>query len=463
MDDDDTSYVCSGSSSVNNFPVNLASDTRNMNTSIFSKFKYKPSTRKRKFGRKKRKHVFQKKSLIVPLAQTQLSSKIFPSVKRITGESISSRTSQIFDIQYFQQVFNNAHVCSNNGRLEFIADTSPSVGLFHFNALRCTSCGKETPVTNFSPIDPVQSVQQEPNERLVVAAATTGIGYKATKYIMSTLGLSITTEKAFLHQLHKYYDALHVFAKQKLQSVIDELKYKHGKQHQIMNVTVSLDGTWKRRGHVSNFGIVFLIHVDSGKCIDYEVLSLLCEKCKMKKATLSKKEFKKWYSKHQRFCEKNFHGTSKSMEKAGAIRLFQRSLVNGLRYKFMLCDGDSSAYESVKYYYINKEQQQISNTHEDSVDESLGCEGSGDGRSGDEGSGDGRSGDEGSGDGRSGDEGSGDEGSGDGRSGDEGLGDRRSGDEGSGDESSGDGRSGDEGSGNESSDDEGSGDGRSGD
>ncbi|CAF1556957.1 unnamed protein product, partial [Rotaria sordida] len=300
----------------------------------------------------------------------------------ITGESISSRTSQIFDIQYFQQVFNNAHVCSNNGRLEFIADTSPSVGLFHFNALRCTRCGKETPVTNFSPIDPVQSVQQEPNERLVVAAATTGIGYKATKYIMSTLGLSITTEKAFLHQLHKYYDALHVFAKQKLQSVIDELKI---------------------------------------------------QKMVLEAPTI---------------CEKNFHGTSKSMEKAGAIRLFQRSLVNGLRYKFMLCDGDSSAYESVKYYYINKEQQQISNTHEDSVDESLGCEGSGDGRSGDEGSGDGRSGDEGSGDGRSGDEGSGDEGSGDGRSGDEGLGDRRSGDEGSGDESSGDGRSGDEGSGN---------------
>ncbi len=46
------------------------------------------------------------------------------------------------------------------------------------------------------------------------------------------------------------------------------------------------------------------------------------------------------------------------MEKEGTIKLFQRSLSNGLRFKFIVCDGDTSAYEAVKDYFIKQEQQQ---------------------------------------------------------------------------------------------------------
>ena len=276
-----------------------------------------------------------------------------------TENSTSSNTSQIFDMKHFQQVFNDAHVCSENGRLEFIADTSPAVGLYHQNTIRCTKCGKETMLSKFPPTYPIEAAQQEPNKCLTIAVATNGIGYNATKTIMSALGLSVTSEKTFLYQLHKYYDALHIFATQRFQSIIHDIKLKNNSQDKILNVAVSLDGTWKRRVHVSNYGIVFLVHADSGKCIDYEVLSLICEKCNMKRVKLSSKEFKKWFIKHKPFCYKNHRGTSKSMEKEGTIKLFQRSLINGLRYKFMICDGDSTAYEAVKYYYINQQQQQL--------------------------------------------------------------------------------------------------------
>lgn len=214
------------------------------------------------------------------------------------AQSASISTTQLFDIRYLQEILNNAHVCSGNGRLQLIADVSKPIGLFHSNVLRCTVCGEETPLHNFAAVEPVNSNQQELNKRLVIAAATTGIGYCSTKFIMSTLGLSITSERTFLRQLHKFYDELHVFAKEKFQSIIDELKRNQKNQHEIINITVSVDGTWKRRGHVSYYGIIFLIHADSGLCIDYEVLSLLCEKCNMKKRLLSKKQFKKWYSKH---------------------------------------------------------------------------------------------------------------------------------------------------------------------
>ena len=271
---------------------------------------------------------------------------------------VVAKTSQIFDVQHLQQVLADAHVCLDGGRLNFVPDTSPPTGLFHQNVLKCTKCGRETPVTNFPVIYPVESEQQEPNKRLVIGAATTGIGFKATRGILSTLGLSITSENTFLKHLHTCYDALYDFVVNDFKVITDNIKYNKNQQQEIMDVTISLDGTWKRRGYISNYGVVFIIHADSGMCIDFEVLSLLCEACNVRKKKLSKKKFEKWFSKHKPVCRKNYDGTSKSMEKEGAIRLFQRSLTNGLRYKFMVCDGDTSAYEAVKNHYIERFQEE---------------------------------------------------------------------------------------------------------
>ncbi|CAF4884596.1 unnamed protein product [Rotaria sp. Silwood1] len=320
----------------------------------------------RHFGKKKRKRCFQTKSQKMDLSVTRSSSKLSPSLKRAYEESVSARTSQIFDIQHFQQILNDAHVCSDGGRLEFIPDVSPPVGLFHQNIFRCTKCLKETSITNFPPIHPIESKQQEPNKRLCIAAATTGIGYDATNAIMSSLCLSITAKTAFLQQLHKQYDALNDFAQKHFQTIIDDIKFKNNKQDKIIDITVSLDGTWKRRGHISNYGIVFLIDVQSGYCIDYEVMSLYCEVCQMKKPKLRNEQFDKWYKKHQKFCYKNYDGTSKSMEKEGAVRLFQRSLGNGLRYKYMVCDGDASAYKAIKNHYIERQKQKDAQVEDES-------------------------------------------------------------------------------------------------
>ena len=161
--------------------------------------------------------------------------------------------------------------------------------MFYTNVLRCSKCFEETVLTSFTLIKPIESEQQEPNKCLYVAAATNGISHATIKWIFSSLGLTITTEKSFLQQLHKKLDVLHDFAKKKMQLTIDNIKSKNKKQHEVMNITVSLDGIWKRRGHISNYGIVFIIDVQSKYCIDYEVLSLNCEVCNMKKLMLNKK------------------------------------------------------------------------------------------------------------------------------------------------------------------------------
>ena len=118
-------------------------------------------------------------------------------------------------------------MCSDGGRLEFIPNRSSSIGLFHTNVLRCSKCFEETILTNFTPIKPIESEQQEPNKCLHVAAATNGISYATTKWIFSSLGPTITTEKSFLQQLHKKLYVLHDFAKKKMQLTIDNIKSKN--------------------------------------------------------------------------------------------------------------------------------------------------------------------------------------------------------------------------------------------
>lgn len=246
--------------------------------------------------------------------------------------------------------------------MKFVPDVLPSTGLFHNNVLRCTKCGKETPLTNFRIVHPRETTQQEPNKLLTLAVATTGVGYRAAKAIMSTLSLSIQSERTFLQQLHKFYDDIYLYAQEHFKNIITNVKNRNGKQEDIMDIIVSIDGTWKRRGHVSNYGIVFVIDVQSGLCIDFEVMSLYCEACAKKKSELSRTNFTIWHKKHKPFCSKNYDGTSKSMEKQGVIKLYQRSLMNGLRYKYMVCDGDASAFEAIKYYYVEEYQQQQQQT-----------------------------------------------------------------------------------------------------
>jgi len=237
------------------------------------------------------------------------------------------KTAQIIDVEHFQEQLNIAHVCPN-ARLKFIPDTHFAVGLFHQNSFECSKCHKRTDAPNFPPNRPIRSTLQEPNARLYTASAATDIGYEAFSTIMASLCLSITTKKHFIEQTHKIYSNLHEFAQKQFQLLVDNIRqsYNIHDLDSILNVYASIDGTWKRRGHISQYGIVFLIHVETGYCIDYEVLSLRCEICDIKKKQLTSKQFEVWFKSHKLHCSKNYAGTFKGMEAEDASRIFLRSL-----------------------------------------------------------------------------------------------------------------------------------------
>ena len=73
----------------------------------------------------------------------------------------------------------------------------------------------------------------------------------------------------------------------------------------------------------ANHGIGFVISAATGKVLDYEVISKVCNTCIQKKSSLNEQDFEQWAENHN--CMGRFGGSSPSMEMECAKRLWARS------------------------------------------------------------------------------------------------------------------------------------------
>ena len=115
-----------------------------------------------------------------------------------------------------------------------------------------------------------------------------------------------------------------------------------------VDTAVSVDGSWQRRGYASLNGLVTAISIDSGKCLSYECLIKKCKSCQMWEA--KKVQDRAGYEKYQRTheCPVNHEGSAASMETEGALKIFQKSVVElNLYFTTYIGDGDSKAYPAV--------------------------------------------------------------------------------------------------------------------
>ena len=118
-----------------------------------------------------------------------------------------------------------------------------------------------------------------------------------------------------------------------------------------VDIDVSVDGTWQRRGFSSLYGVVLAIAAASGKVVDFAVKSRVCVSCQ-RHAHLdpNSDEYKSWKQKHisNGECNKNFDGSAKAIECAGAVEIWRRSVaLHNLRYTTFIGDGDSKSYPDV--------------------------------------------------------------------------------------------------------------------
>lgn len=255
----------------------------------------------------------------------------------------SSFQYEIIDIEQLNLVLGDLAVCKFCQHKIQISKKS-IVGLATQFTVSCSNCeqGKKSFVNseNVSSITNMLDKTDSPrpitlydiNLRLVYGLRVVGKGHTAAKSLCGILNLP---PPPTMYAKHEAYLCLicEDLCKASMKSAVeDDILINEN----VRDLCVALDGSWQKRGHTSLNGVMTLTSVNTGKALDYHVMSKHCI-CP-----------NKLQNNHLAVCSANYVGTSGGMEVAGALILFQRSIERyGVRYTEYLGDGDSSAYKSV--------------------------------------------------------------------------------------------------------------------
>ena len=118
----------------------------------------------------------------------------------------------------------------------------------------------------------------------------------------------------------------------------------------VVDITVTCDGTWSCHGFMAAFGVVAVLSWETGQVLDVVVLSKYCKICKEAERSMGSEsqEFLEWKGKHQDSCNSNYIVSSPTMEAEGPSILWARSVAkNRLRYIVVISDGDAKTISRI--------------------------------------------------------------------------------------------------------------------
>lgn len=113
-------------------------------------------------------------------------------------------------------------------------------------------------------------------------------------------------------------------------------------------ITVSGDGSWRKRGFTSLYGLVTLIGYRFGKVVDFVVKSKYCKSCEYWKKKEDTEEYAEWAKSHENNCSVNHEGSAGKMEVDAVVEMFNRSEnLYQVKYASYVGDGDSKTFKGV--------------------------------------------------------------------------------------------------------------------
>jgi hypothetical protein len=267
------------------------------------------------------------------------------SVSSSESESESDgpkKGARILEVTGIQSALKNAVCCKEcGGPVLFKEELFKREGLCTHPYLFCQSCQTKTAI----PFACSGSRSLAVNRRAVLANKCVGGSYTSLETLCVLLDLPPPVSQ------HAYQQHMKVIA-MGARTEVEESMSRARKElrdlydvppDQIINILISCDGTWQKRGFSSLFGVVFVIAYETGKVIDYTVLSKHCSGCKKwENENQTQAEYRAWKENH--VCSINFTGSAGAMEPFGTLALFQRSVGYNLRYKYLVSDGDSKTF-----------------------------------------------------------------------------------------------------------------------
>lgn len=201
------------------------------------------------------------------------------------------------------------------------------IGLCMKITITCNDCGNDVSANNSNAL---HTKHKEVNVQLAYAfrciqkqnAANTFCAFK-----------NFPNPPSFKYYTHLLATAAKAVCKDTKSQAIEECVAENDG---VRDITAIFDGTWQRRGHCSQNGVVTAIAANSGKVIDTRILTKFCW-CK-----------NRLKNEHDDNCIANYSGTSGGMEVSGVLVKSRSSQgTHNIRYKYYVGDGDSSAFSTV--------------------------------------------------------------------------------------------------------------------
>lgn len=167
----------------------------------------------------------------------------------------------------------------------------------------------------------------EINRRIVFAMRLLGVGREGINLFCGIMGIGQGLSKCMYDLIvgHTYSAAKTVFDSLCEKAVKEEKEETEKKGMSPTNLKASGDGSWKKRGFTSLFGVTTLIGYYSGKVVDLVVKSSYCQACTVWHKKEGTAEYAEWYEDHQEQCASNHDGSAGKMEVDSITKMFSTS------------------------------------------------------------------------------------------------------------------------------------------
>ncbi|XP_076545772.1 uncharacterized protein LOC143305567 [Osmia lignaria lignaria] len=194
----------------------------------------------------------------------------------------------------------------------------------------------------------------EINRRIVVVMRLLGVGREGINIFCSMMdicqGLAINTYYSCLENLQIASRAVYEHIISKAVAEEKELTEASEPNTDPTHLTVSGDGTWKKRGFSSLFGVTTLVGKYSKKVIDTVLKSSFCQGCNLwrHKKNEDVAAYNDWYEEHEDSCTINHRGSPGKMEVDAVIEMFERSVEkHHAKYAKYIGDGDAKTFKGI--------------------------------------------------------------------------------------------------------------------
>ncbi|KYN21800.1 Cytochrome b [Trachymyrmex cornetzi] len=211
-----------------------------------------------------------------------------------------------------------------DGKITFKSCRKEGLG---FNIkVSCEKCKQSHYVPSSNRID---AGMYEVNYRFAFVMRILGLGLSGCDKFCGLMDFSknFLSKPTYNTYIQKMSQIIQNVANQLFSYAVVEEKEKTSQANNLEDtdeLTVSGDGTWKKRGFSSLFGVSSLIGHYSGKVLDICIKSLYCHACKTWENKLESQEYEKWHENHvnNQECHANHVGPSGNMEVDAIVQIY---------------------------------------------------------------------------------------------------------------------------------------------